>query len=405
MSTKVAMMNDVVSSASQGPVASSRVYSFVPQKGCEQAKLCKMAPKLVTVDSASNTNKADALEKAWKLKQLLGQVSEDPDSSSCDEDAYDTGAQDFVVHTKEQPQIVKPVAIRPSPSPVKPVAPAQQEKQLAYDTDVGDMIKHENKFTNYVSNVLIRNNGAIQTQPEPVAAPIQPIASDYDTDMTEMVKHESAFKTVITDPFLRQKGAIFCDTSATAPAVSAEEFVAASSNQVQKVQAKESQVDKWAKLYKSDAKGISVSNHPEITEEMFQQALIQIPGNYSFIYTFWLALESNQKDALEALLQIRKELDKKKYKKSVVGNNVGPKGVRASVEAKSAALSTLPPQGFVMSSANPKRGDLVCWRGNVYVFQPNGSSCYLYSDRSNLGHRELAVATPAKRNVFVVEQK
>ena len=48
-----------------------------------------------------------------------------------------------------------------------------------------------------------------------------------------------------------------------------------------------------------------------------------------------------------------------------------------------------------MTSWPPHRGDLVCYLGNIYYFQPNGASCYLYASRDNIGFTDDADHTPA----------
>jgi hypothetical protein len=45
---------------------------------------------------------------------------------------------------------------------------------------------------------------------------------------------------------------------------------------------------------------------------------------------------------------------------------------------------------------SPMRGDLVLFMNDVLYFQPNGSSCFLYKRRQDIGRRELAVYSPAR---------
>jgi len=51
------------------------------------------------------------------------------------------------------------------------------------------------------------------------------------------------------------------------------------------------------------------------------------------------------------------------------------------------------------SSFLPASGDLVSYKGGVFYFQPNGSSCYLYKNRDDIGNRDLAAYTPARRSI------
>lgn len=55
--------------------------------------------------------------------------------------------------------------------------------------------------------------------------------------------------------------------------------------------------------------------------------------------------------------------------------------------------------GYVDSSAEPVRGDLVSYEGNYYFFQPNGSSCYLYKRACDVGEKHLAEYSPTKAKV------
>ena len=44
----------------------------------------------------------------------------------------------------------------------------------------------------------------------------------------------------------------------------------------------------------------------------------------------------------------------------------------------------------------PRRGDLVSFLNDVLYFQPNGSSCYLYKRRQDIGKTSLAKYSPAR---------
>lgn len=48
---------------------------------------------------------------------------------------------------------------------------------------------------------------------------------------------------------------------------------------------------------------------------------------------------------------------------------------------------------------SPMRGDLVSYGGEVLYFQSNGSSCYLYKRREDVGRPSLAVYSPSSRCV------
>ena len=43
----------------------------------------------------------------------------------------------------------------------------------------------------------------------------------------------------------------------------------------------------------------------------------------------------------------------------------------------------------------PTRGDLVVYQNDLYYFQPNGTSCYLYHRRSDIGQTHLAAFKPS----------
>lgn len=52
-----------------------------------------------------------------------------------------------------------------------------------------------------------------------------------------------------------------------------------------------------------------------------------------------------------------------------------------------------------MSGWAPTRGRLASYRGSLYYFQPNGSSCYLYEFAEDFGERQRAAFTLAPWNL------
>lgn len=51
------------------------------------------------------------------------------------------------------------------------------------------------------------------------------------------------------------------------------------------------------------------------------------------------------------------------------------------------------------------RGDIVQYAGKAYYFQPNGSTCYLYNHKEDIGKTELAVHTVARWKVDPGEEE
>lgn len=45
------------------------------------------------------------------------------------------------------------------------------------------------------------------------------------------------------------------------------------------------------------------------------------------------------------------------------------------------------------------RGDLVLYKGGIYYFQPNGSSCYLYKNKEDVGDISKKIYAPRKTSV------
>jgi len=52
-----------------------------------------------------------------------------------------------------------------------------------------------------------------------------------------------------------------------------------------------------------------------------------------------------------------------------------------------------------MNNEKLQRGERVLYNGKIYYFQPNGSSCYLYRRKKDVGIRDLAACTAAKTSV------
>lgn len=52
-----------------------------------------------------------------------------------------------------------------------------------------------------------------------------------------------------------------------------------------------------------------------------------------------------------------------------------------------------------MSTSSLVRGDQVYYKGKIYWFQPNGSSCYLYENEVDIGYPSRKVFAPRKTSV------